>query len=70
MTPLQYKKIYDWFTARLAALTVLRALNRVLPLLPAAAYLALLALLGGRCAAAWPDRAALGFGLGALGMLL
>lgn len=48
MSPQQYRKIYDWFAARPAALAALRLCNRGLPLVQAGAYLALLGLLGGR----------------------
>ena len=51
MGPEQYRKIYEWFTARPAALKALALCSRLLPLVQGAAYLALLALLGFRWAA-------------------
>lgn len=51
MTPARYRKVYDWFTARPAALAALAACTRLLPLVQAGAYLILLALLAGRTAA-------------------
>lgn len=51
MGPEQYRKIYEWFTARPAALKALALCSRLLPLAQGAAYLALLALLGFRWAA-------------------
>ncbi len=55
MRPERYKKIYDWFSARPAALAALRASARALPLGAAAGYLALLLLLAARCAAGYED---------------
>lgn len=46
MTPQQYKPIHDWFTARPAALALLLAADRGLPLISAALYGVLLAGLG------------------------
>ena len=51
MTPEKYRKIHTWFSARPAALKALALCSRLLPLVQAAAYLALLALLGFRWAA-------------------
>ena len=59
MRPQQYRKVYDWFTARPAALTALRAAGRALPLLFAGAYALLLGLLAaGTAAGAYPMRLA------------
>ena len=35
MTPARYRKVYDWFTARPAALAALAACTRLLPLVQA-----------------------------------
>lgn len=51
MTPESYRKVYDWFRARPAALAVLKGCTRLLPLAQAGAYLVLLALLAARTAA-------------------
>ena len=46
MTPQQYKKIYDWFTARPGALAALAAADLFLPRLLFLGYPVLLGLLG------------------------
>ena len=59
MRPQQYRKVYDWFTARPAALRALRLTGRALPVLFAGAYLALLGLLAaGTAAGVYPMRLA------------
>lgn len=51
MRPQQYSKVYDWFTARPAALAALRLAGGALPAVFAGGYLLLLGLLAGRWAA-------------------